>query len=567
MINIKTFLVIVIHLFINLVLSLSAKAQDDTIRLSNDEGVVWSVDKDVPQPVIRSTRVFRERLLADKYRPAYHFCVPEDVAIPGDPNGAFYYKNRYHLMYLYNRQGSGFSWGHVSSSDLLHWRHHPDALSPGNGDDGVFSGGAFVDKNGKATLSYWEFIKSGNNEPEVFKKRKTGISIAESEDESFDTWKKSSSNPIIRSTDWGITETKDENGKEVIYGSADPSNIWEKDGKYYMLTGNLLVLNKYGRKDSSPAKYQGDHSYLFVSNDLKKWQYLHEFYQSDRKWTDKSEDNMCASFMPLPSNADGGKFSGKHLLLFISHNKGCQYYVGSYRNDRFYPNNHGRMTWKDNAYFAPEALIDGKGRQIMWSWIFDDRPDSIKKFSGWTGAYGLPRTLWLGDDGTLRMRPIRELQNLRLNERVKTNFTIKANSDLELEGFGKELLELEITVEPGSAKEVGVKVNCSPDGREQTVLYYDNSEKMLKVNTMQSSTGYGRKIIETAPFSAEKSKPVVLRVFVDKGIVEVYANDRQAIARSVYPQLGGKGVRLFANGGDVKVVSVKAWELSPSNPY
>ena len=71
-----------------------------------------------------------------------------------------------------------------------------------------------------------------------------------------------------------------------------------------------------------------------------------------------------ASFLPLPASPNGGAPSGKHLLLSISHNKGCQYYVGDYRSDRFFPENHGRMTWVDNTYFAPEALVDGKGRQI-----------------------------------------------------------------------------------------------------------------------------------------------------------------------------------------------------------
>ena len=84
-----------------------------------------------------------------------------------------------------------------------------------------------------------------------------------------------------------------------------------------------------------------------------------------------------------------------HLLLFIAHNKGCQYYVGDYKDDHFFPDNHGRMTWIDNTYFAPEALIDGKGRQIMWSWLTDN-PGGEKE-RGWSGVYGLPRTLWLGE--------------------------------------------------------------------------------------------------------------------------------------------------------------------------
>ena len=471
-------------------------------------------------------------------------------------------------MYLYNRQGSGFSWGHISSKDLLHWRHHPDAIVPGDGDDGVFSGGAFVDQNGKATITYWEFMNSATRAVNASnKKRPMGIGIAESVDEHFDKWTKSASNPVIASSEWGITVTKNKAGQELIYGSADPSNIWMKNGRYYMLTGNLLVLNKYGRKSDSPAEFQGDHLWLFVSDDLKKWEYVHEFYQSDRKWTDKSEDNMCPSFLPLPSGPDGGKPSGKHLMLFISHNKGCQYYIGDYKDDKFFPDVHGRMTWQDNAYFAPEALIDKNGRQIMWSWVFDDRPDSIKTFTGWTGTFGLPRSLWLGKDGKLRMQPVRELQNLRQNERVKNNLTIQSGSEVDLSDLGKELAELEITIQPGAATQVGVMVGCSSDGREQTVIYYDASEKRLTFDATKSSLDLGRRNIESAPFELQKGEALVLRIFVDKSIVEVFANDRQAIARSVYPRLGGTGIKLFAKGGAVKIPSVKAWEIMPSNPY
>jgi beta-fructofuranosidase len=558
---------LIIFLALYLFVSTTCSAQWDTINM-NKPSVLWITNQAVPKSIVQSTRSFRERLLADPYRPAYHFVVPEDVGRPGDPNGAFYHNGRYHLMYLYNREGSGFSWGHISSKDLLHWRHHPDAIGPGQGDDGVFSGGAFVDKNGKAIITYWEFMNAATRAANATnKKRAMGIGIAESSDEHFDTWTKSASNPVIASTEWGITVTKNKNGQELIYGSADPSNIWMKDGRYYMLTGNLLVLNKYGRKDDSDPQYQGDHLWLFVSDDLKKWEYVHEFYQSDRKWAEKSEDNMCPSFLPLPSSADGGKPSDKHLMLFISHNKGCQYYIGNYKDDKFFPDVHGRMTWQDNAYFAPEALIDNNGRQIMWSWVFDDRPDSLKAFYGWTGTFGLPRSLWLGKDGTLRMEPVKELKNLRQNERVKNNLTVQAGTELSLDGFGNELLELEVTFQPNTATQVGVMVDCSKDGREQTLIYYDAAEKKLKFDATRSSLDLGRRNVEAAPFELQKGEPLVLRVFVDKSIVEVFANDKQAIGRSIYPRLGGTGVKLFAKGADVKILSVKAWEMMPSNPY
>ena len=183
----------------------------------------------------------------------------------------------------------------------------------------------FVDEDGSAYLSYWMLWGA------------KGIGLAKSRGPEFDAWTKLAANPVIQSTEWGVTELKDSSGKSSFYGSADPSNIWKKDGRYYMLTGNLLVLNKIGRAPDAAAAEQGDRLYLFSSEDLNHWKYRHVFYERKPEWTDRSEDNMCPSFLPLPASPAGGPPSGKHLLLFISHNKGCQYYIGDYRDDRFAP--------------------------------------------------------------------------------------------------------------------------------------------------------------------------------------------------------------------------------------
>ena len=75
------------------------------------------------------------------------------------------------------------------------------------------------------------------------------------------------------------------------------------------------------------------------------------------------------------------------------------------------------------------------------------------------------------------------------------------------------------------------------------------------------------KLLKKLPLELKNGEPLVLRIFVDKSIVEVFANDRQAIGRMVYPTLGGKGISLFSEGGNIEATSVKVWELSPSNPY
>jgi len=499
--------------------------------------------------------MLREKLAADPHRPGYHIVSPEGSCGPFDPNAALFYKGRYHLMYIF-QNAKGHCWGHVSSTDLVHWRHHAPSLQPGEGDEGIFSGGVFLDKKGVPTITYW-----GLGKPR-------GICIATSTDDDLETWTKSPHNPVIRETGWGFTVENEGKPNQVVYGSADPSAIWIKDGRYYMLTGNLLVLNEFGKKRKQ-AEHLGDTLYLFVSDDLAKWKYLHPFYKSDRKWTRADEDNMCPDFFPLPASPNGGPPSDRHLVLFISHNLGCQYYVGRYADDRFTPETHGRMTWADNGYFAPESILDGKGRRIMWAWVHDNRSGKTRNASGWSGTLSLPRVLWLGEDKTLRMCPAQELESLRYNAKTVENLTVKADAELKVKDIGGTSLELAIEMVPDSAtKQLGVKVCCSPDGKEQTLVYYDAAEKKLKIDTHKSSLAEGHKKIEAGPFELKAGEPLKLRVFVDKSIIEAYANDRQAVVRRIYPsRKDSVGVTLFANGGTVKVPKLDAWEMMPSNPY
>ena len=39
------------------------------------------------------------------------------------------------------------------------------------------------------------------------------------------------------------------------------------------------------------------------------------------------------------------------------------------------------------------------------------------------------------------------------------------------------------------------------------------------------------------------------------------------LTQEVYPTLEGTGVNFFEKGGDIKVLSIKRWEIMPSNPY
>jgi len=272
-----------------------------------------------------------------------------------------------------------------------------------------------------------------------------------------------------------------------------------------------------------------------------------------------NEDVSCADFF---------KLGNRDMLLCISHQLGCRYYLGEWKNEQFYPDFHEQMSWADNSFFAPESLEDDKARRIMWAWIFDTPSFGVRRDYGWSGTMSLPRVLSLGDDGQLRMDVPEEIESLRCDAVRRGNFTVPSDTNLVVDGVSGNSLELAIEMESADASQFGVKVCSSPGGEEETLLFYDAAEKMLKVDTRKSGPEGTPKGVEAGPFALNDGERLKLRVFVDKSVVEVFANSRQAVMRRVYPsRADSAGVSLFANGGDASVHSIEAWNITPSNPY
>jgi beta-fructofuranosidase len=517
---------------------------------------------------VEHTRLLREKFLSDPYRPGFHFVVPEDIGKPGDPNGAFFANGRYHLMYLYACRSDSFRWGHISSIDLIHWRSHPDAVVPDNLDGGIFSGGAFVDDDGTCYMTYWGLP--------VKDKNLGGVRIIKSSDRHYDQWDKFA-DYVLPCTESGVHETSDANGCKMYLGCADPSNIWKKDGTYYMQMGNLSVLLKFKRdglhdwnKDESnktevPANIRGDWVDLFKSKDLFHWEYIHRFYERNQAntWTDIDEDDMCPIFLPLPKAKTGLAPSGKYLQLFISHNKGCQYYIGEYdrTNEIFKPETHGRMTWTDNTFFAPEALVDPKGRQIMWSWLLDNPKDEQK--NGWSGVYSLPRVLWLRDDNTLGIAPVPELQMLRYNKTAFGDIIVE-DGKVELKNINGTSCEISLTADTSGNAETGVYVRTSADFSEYTKIYYDRQLNKLVFDASHSGQ-QGRPVVESAPLMLAKDEKLNLNIYVDKSVIEVFSNEKQAICRRVYPEKAGSVNAYLYSTGSAVFEDVTVYEMMQSN--
>lgn len=470
-----------------------------------------------------TTPALLAKVAADPWRPRFHFAPPAQWM--NDPNGPVYWKGRYHLFYQHNPGAAVWGdmhWGHAVSDDLIHWEHLPIALEPdphGPDVDGVFSGTALVDGD-VVRMCYF-----GNPH---------GICIATSDDELLTTWQKHPGNPVI---------PRHEGQEYVVY---DPC-MWKGGDTYYVLSGGQTAERR-------------DVAFLFRSKDLHNWEYLRPFYEPTR-FTDVGEDCAVPDFFPL---------GHRHVLLFASHLRGCQYYVGTYRAHRFTPDSHGRMAYgppsgRTGTYNEAYHLTAPDGRCILVARVAEGTATEYFQDSGWSGIMGLPWQIELAADGTFLIEPVREIECLRQAWVATEPVPLEGDSQRTLADVRGNCLELAVTLDPGAASACGLKVCRSPESEEETVIRYHRGSSTLTVDVSRASLSPHVRNLheETAPLVLPGGDPLRLRVFVDRTIVEVFANGRLCLTRRMYPtRADSLGVSVFAEGGSAQLVSLEAWRMA-----
>ena len=477
----------------------------------------------ITQRDIEIARDVREHLLSDPHRPGYHFVVPEGLAHPADPNGAIFWQGNAHLGYIYQRHGK-HCWGHVSSHDWLHWRHHKPWLMPSDDspEEGIFSGNCFHG-NGEAV-----FLYHGKGK---------GNSIATARDYWLEAVRKSPANPIVPVQD----DVGNKPGSQG-WASWDPHGFRAEDGTYYGIFGGL-----------APA--------VFKTRSLHaEWEYVGDFLAHPLEGVDLHEDISCPDFFPL---------GDKWVMLCISHTLGCRYYVGEWKNEQFYPEYHERMSWADNGLFAPESLLDDKGRRIMWAWARDERDRATEQAaSGWSGTFTFPCEMIMAN-GRIHLRPIEELQSITYGGDNR-QILLRDGEDQVVEGLANRSLDVCAWFSPKGAQRYGVKVCRSPGREEETVIGVDVRERTLFIDTTASSLTTGRKKIEKAPIppgqDLRNREGLLLRVLVDNSIVEAFGLGTQAMRR-IYPSRPDSlHVSYWAEGGDCEL-DVATTEVKRTNAF
>src|SRR6056300_655617 len=449
----------------------------------------------------------------------YHLAHPgPGAAVPGDPNPAFYYKGRYHLHYIYKDREArkkergrdlGPDWGHVSSTDMVHWIWHPTVLTPKAMGHGMFSGTGFFTKEGKPGIIYHGKSSSRN-----------WISYAL--DDNLDQWSKPE-----------LVLPKDKDGKDITEMSYFDPDLWINHGVYYALNA---------RSSSEPPV-------MMKSDNLRDWvhigELLHPDFDEEKLGVGRDEDISCSNMFRL---------GDKWVLLCISHKLGCRYFIGDFKDEQFLPEQHGLMSWAGAECFAPESLLTPDGRRVMWARC---APRGARRPLGkklQTGIQSLPRELSLSADNKLLIQPLRELKKLRTDEKSVHDLTVKSESTYLLKEISGDTMELELVLDAPAAKEFGLKVLCDQEGEKGLTISSGRGRKTLNFGYIQPS------------FELQEGEDLTLRIFIDKNMIEIFANERQAALAWHAYDTDDLHVSLFSKGGDLMVKRVSAWQINSIYP-
>lgn len=472
---------------------------------------------------------------AVEQRSLYHVQPPANWM--NDPNGLIQWEGQYHLFYQYNPNGpvhDTIHWGHAVSRDLVRWEHLPVALTPtpdAPDEVGCFSGCA-VDNDGVPTLMY-----TGIQGDRPYRETQCLATSADG----LRTWQPHAGNPVI---------ARPPDGFDLV-GFRDPY-VWKEGDSWYCLIG-------------SGIRGKGGTALLYRSADLMHWQYLHQLYAGDQAaidplWTGSMWE--CPQFFPL---------GDKHVLIISVFDRGKTYYtayaLGTYRDHIFIPERVSRFDLGAD-YYAPATMRDEQGRRLIWGWSWEGRSQEAQRAAGWAGVMSLPRELTLRDDGTLGVEPVPELRALRgaHHHRATIQVTPSAAGMLpEVRGDAVEIVAA-FDAASGDARRYGLLVRCSPEREEYTQIVYDRAEGRILVNRERASLDPSvRRGTHGGTFALAAGEPLRLHVYLDRSIVEVYANGRACLTERIYPSRPDSlGIDLFAEGGSITATAVDVWELTPA---
>ena len=472
-----------------------------------------------------------------RFRPLFHH-TPR-YGWMNDPNGMFYKDGVWHLYYQHNPYGSkwqNMSWGHSTSTDLVNWKHEPEALRP-DGLGSIFSGSCVVDTNNTAGMGKDEVIalytSAGTSQMQ---------SMAHSSDNgiTFDVYP---ANPVI------TLESE----------ARDPNMFWnEKTGEWNLILAHAL-----------------DHEMLFfTSPDLKEWTLQSAFGKGigaqDGVWE-------CPDLFELPVEGT----DEKKWVLICNINPGgpfggsaVQYFVGDWDGRKFTAG-----TLPDGS--IPTKWLDyGKDNYalVSWSGAPDGRRTAIGWMSNWQyaadiptmqyrSANTLPREIGLfrGPDGEVyaSSAPSPELLGMRgkLTERAsRINAGSKARS-FRLPEANDGVCEILMDID--AAKAESVTLTLSNKAGDEVVMTYDRKASQFSFDRTRSGIvdfSESFPAITVSP-TYEKNGKISLRIFIDRSSIELFGNEGRFVMTNLVFPTQPYSTLSVASSGNAKISNLKIFSV------
>lgn len=233
----------------------------------------------------------------EQYRNQYHFSPKKNWM--NDPNGMVYHKGVYHLYFQYNLGGTtwgNISWGHATSTDLLHWTQQPIALEVRKDEDGnveeyFFSGSAVVDTDNTSgfgtranpalvaiyTSSYAQNMSLPSGKTVLNGQQSQSIAYSLDDGMTWTTY--DAQNPVIH------TPPEQYVTADSLQNFRDPFVFWYAAEEHWVMVVSL----------------PNDHMLLiYTSKNLKDWTYVSSFGPANAV----SGQWECPGLFPLPMDGD-----------------------------------------------------------------------------------------------------------------------------------------------------------------------------------------------------------------------------------------------------------------------
>ncbi|WP_018143842.1 glycoside hydrolase family 32 protein [Alloscardovia criceti] len=477
----------------------------------------------------------------NRWYPRFH--IASDGGWINDPNGLCFYKGRWHVFYQlhpYGTQWGPMHWGHVSSADMLHWRREPVAFAPSLEEekDGVFSGSAVIGDDDKLHIYY------------------TGHRWANGIDNTGGDWQvqmyaEPADDDLQSLTKRGMII--DCPTDKVDHHFRDPK-VWKTADTWYMTFG-------------VSSKEKRGQMWLFTSKDMVHWSYDGVLFEHPDPQVFMLE---CPDFFPIRDRAGKEKWvigfsaMGTHAQGYMNRNlNNAGYMIGSWTpGEAFQPETEFRLWDWGHNYYAPQSFNDGT-RQIVYGWMSPFVEPIPMQEDGWCGNLTLPREITLGSDGDIYTYPVKEMEGLRADTQDFGAVTVESNSTFELSNNADALeIELSMDLTRTNAERTGVKVHATADG-SYTYIAYDQQTQRVVIDRQAAYAG--DRGYRAAPVSAAElaTGKLDLRIFVDRGCVEVYINGgKQAMSSYSYAGEGDRAIELLSESGETQYTTLRTHHLN-----